>query len=1030
MRPLELRLRNFRSFYGDGHTFTFRGRRLIGVVGPIGSGKSTILDAIAFALYGKTPRIARSTRSLIHQRAQHAAVALRFEVEGEVWEAARLLRRTGASQHALYRLPADTEEPAPDKKFSFVREVNHQIEELLGLDFDGFGRSVLLAQGQFAQFLSAPPAARDKVLKGVFGHQRVGAIRDLAKQAVGRSRHETEKLDIRIEHVEAARTRLVQHREDLAEATARLGQLEEVLPRFEALAARIDQAEKVRDLADRRLAELRERSAELPDPVWSEKALAMVEQAGLKVSSAEQKLQVVSDRLVEAEEHLESEEFEQELERVEESTELLSQLEAVRVGIEARLDDLSRRAREIPDRLEGERVVLQAERGSARRVEADREWSTASTVLERAERVLLSDDFLERRRRAEEASTLMVRVHAADLSLQDAVLESRQATDNLAEDEAAETEARSALDRAGSSRERVETAARQATSRLAVARDRLQEALHADMAGSLRERLASGDACPVCEQPVHRVPPAAGGDTDAARRRVERARSERDTTEKLVRSAVGTEQAARARLDASAERRAASILSLVELRGKEEQRHAQLAKYQDRLRGLLGDGPPEVRLDEERAALDGLTAAAEEARVARDEARAALDEAMEEQRRVQEAVSDLRTRIGTLGAMLHADFPAPESGPGAVRQGLAHLDNEWRRTIANLTDDLRREQQKIEAAALQRTKAQARVDAFRQAASDARTARDQARDSLDKAVTLEKQARRKLSDLLARIGSLGVVLHSNFRIPRDDPDALRAALASLHEGWRHETGELEATVERSHSERGKATAGLQELRDEYRIDGSIDSALAELRAKHDHIAAEVDRHEKLVAGLDGLREERRKRQDEVRLNQRLVRDLTDARFIRFLLDEERADLSELGSEHFERLSSGRYRFTGDGQFHVVDLNSADAIRRADSLSGGETFLASLSLALALAEMVGRGGGRLDAFFLDEGIGTLDPEHLDLAMAGIESLVSQRHQRLVVVVSHVPELRERIEDLIELDKAALTGDSVVVAGAMP
>ena len=138
-------------------------------------------------------------------------------------------------------------------------------------------------------------------------------------------------------------------------------------------------------------------------------------------------------------------------------------------------------------------------------------------------------------------------------------------------------------------------------------------------------------------------------------------------------------------------------------------------------------------------------------------------------------------------------------------------------------------------------------------------------------------------------------------------------------------------------------------------------------------------------------------------------------------------LSGLGSEHFERLSSGRYRFAEDGKFDVMDLNAAEAVRRADSLSGGETFLASLGLALGLAEMVGRRGGRLDAFFLDEGFGTLDPEHLDLAMEGIESLVSDREQRLVMVVSHVSEVRERIEDLIELDNDSTTGDSRVVSG---
>ena len=203
--------------------------------------------------------------------------------------------------------------------------------------------------------------------------------------------------------------------------------------------------------------------------------------------------------------------------------------------------------------------------------------------------------------------------------------------------------------------------------------------------------------------------------------------------------------------------------------------------------------------------------------------------------------------------------------------------------------------------------------------------------------------------------------------------------------------------------------------------------MAAAGAQRDQLQAYIEQDEQQLAGAEELAAERKAHRAEVRLHERLVKDLTDARFVRFLLDEERAVLAGLGSEHFERLSSGRYRFTEDGEFSVVDLNAAEAVRRADSLSGGETFLASLGLALGLAEMVGRRGGRLDAFFLDEGFGTLDPEHLDLAMEGIESLVSAREQRLVVVVSHVPEVQNRIEDLIVLGNDPLTGDSKVVSG---
>ena len=82
MRPLELTVEGFRSYRGRA-TFDWRGRRLVGIVGPIGSGKSTVLDAVAFALYGKTPSVERDTRTLIHQQLDQCHVELRFSAHGQ-----------------------------------------------------------------------------------------------------------------------------------------------------------------------------------------------------------------------------------------------------------------------------------------------------------------------------------------------------------------------------------------------------------------------------------------------------------------------------------------------------------------------------------------------------------------------------------------------------------------------------------------------------------------------------------------------------------------------------------------------------------------------------------------------------------------------------------------------------------------------------------------------------------------------------------------------------------------------------------
>ena len=111
MRPLELTIEGFRS-YRERVTFDWRGRRLVGIVGPIGSGKSSILDAVSFALYGKTPQVEGATKSLIHQLADQSHVELRFQVDGQVWRAVRSLRRKGASGHQLELLADDSPDAA------------------------------------------------------------------------------------------------------------------------------------------------------------------------------------------------------------------------------------------------------------------------------------------------------------------------------------------------------------------------------------------------------------------------------------------------------------------------------------------------------------------------------------------------------------------------------------------------------------------------------------------------------------------------------------------------------------------------------------------------------------------------------------------------------------------------------------------------------------------------------------------------------------------------------------------------------
>ena len=174
-----------------------------------------------------------------------------------------------------------------------------------------------------------------------------------------------------------------------------------------------------------------------------------------------------------------------------------------------------------------------------------------------------------------------------------------------------------------------------------------------------------------------------------------------------------------------------------------------------------------------------------------------------------------------------------------------------------------------------------------------------------------------------------------------------------------------------------------------------------------------DRRAEIVAERDRLAERRQ-------VHDLLAEHLGARGFEAWLLDEALDVLLDGASRWLEQLSSGRYALAVDDKnaFVVIDHANADERRLARTLSGGETFLASLALALALAEQVGElaaGGGRsLEAIFLDEGFGTLDPDTLDVVASAIEELGATG--RMVGVVSHVRDLAERVPVRFEVTKA--------------
>ena len=180
----------------------------------------------------------------------------------------------------------------------------------------------------------------------------------------------------------------------------------------------------------------------------------------------------------------------------------------------------------------------------------------------------------------------------------------------------------------------------------------------------------------------------------------------------------------------------------------------------------------------------------------------------------------------------------------------------------------------------------------------------------------------------------------------------------------------------------------------------------------------IERLEKDLTRAGELRDQQKTLEAQAALASTLAQHLRANELLAYIQEEALRRLAEDGSRHLEALSQRRYSLVVEEQeFAVVDHWNADRQRSVKTLSGGETFLASLALALALAEGLaglaaeGHAGEALESLFLDEGFGTLDPETLGQVIQALDAL--HGGERMVGVVTHIPELAAQLPARVEV-----------------
>ncbi|MFH8883432.1 AAA family ATPase [Streptomyces californicus] len=957
--------------------------------GPTGAGKTSVLDAVCFALYGAVPGARQSPGASL--RSDHAPADLPTEVQLELTVGGRRLEvtRSPSQPRPKKRGEGFTMEKAqsrlrgydPERGWHALskshQEIGEELTQLIGMSRDQFCQVVLLPQGDFARFLRADAEARGRLLGRLFDTRRFAAVEERLAEL---RRGAEAKVTAADERVLALAQRTAQAAgpagAEAAPVTARPGEpgLAEAVLTWAAI-ARSTARERL-DTAHAVLAAAEDRQRAARGALEAERELARLQQ---RYAETLRRAEALEGR------RGEHDACQRRLERA-------RRADRVAPALELR-EEAEREYRTASDGLDRARSLLSPElrdAGADRLAELERTFQQELYALDAAreaeERSAGIDGERLRLNREARADDELIRDADAWLADWDTTRTALKERVDASQEAATRAEqlagllapARRRLD-AAHRRDALATDVRQAEERLTGAREHeldarkswldLRERRLRGIAAELASGLVAGEPCTVCGSAEHPAP-ASPGDGHVDRATEERALAAQRSAEEA--RAHAEQQLGRVR-----ERHAAAE---TEARGDDAHASLTVAELQ-----ALAD-----RLADEHAAAHRLAAATNPAREALAAAEREHAERLEQR---QEAHGRMSARTAAREA-LDAEQARLEERITAARGASAsvaeHADRLTRR-VARLADAARAVHAEQEAARRRKEADDRLSDAAFKAGFDTPEAA---------AATLLGAAEQRELQHRVDAWQAEAAAVADRRAERDAREAAERSAArpgaaeSAHE-----------TAERLLREAASARAAARDRCAE--LDRLSEQAADEVR-RLGPVRQEYERIARLAGLAAGTSAD----------NERKMR------LESYVLAARLEQVAAAATARLQRMSSGRYtlvhsdartggRRAGLG-LHVVDAWTGSE-RDTATLSGGETFFASLALALGLADVVTEeaGGVRLDTLFIDEGFGSLDDQTLDEVLDVLDSL--RERDRSVGIVSHVADLRRRIPARLEVVK---------------
>ena len=944
---------------------------LVAITGPTGSGKTTLLDAICVALYNKTPRLSgrgsQNPNHLISHSQNEGSAELHFIANGTryvaSWSAKRgkspsvrlekRLKNAAARELISDRLSRSGKAVGPSQN-----TVSEEVEAILGLDFDAFKRSVMLAQGEFAAFLKAKGEERRVILEATGG---IG-IYDLLKDALNEKKRE----------VEDAHSNIQSKLDGIPEATP-----EQLSEKKKQLAQSQKEAEKL----DSQNKSLQGRITKEEQRKRDHGALQSSEERHAELIQQKPRIDALKDELEAAQraDKLRAEKLAYDTakkNRDEASKELQ------KAGKEKR--DAEQNAQEdLEDFHKKERSYLESLSELHSRLSS--EHSDAESALEEANRRLnnltsanTQQDWEEIKKQAQSARSIAQGFETLSASLADANEESQRKTREKAGYEAklvsVETDLKAKEQTLQDAKQHVQEC--EEARKLAMLANPIQE---------LRLRLQDGEACLVCgatDHPVSDHPPhedlgdqladaetalsAAKEKEQSAQKQLNAARITYAQNEQGIKSAISE-------IEKVAEKIKKSQSDQTELQAEWEKRY------------------PRVEISSAWI----------------DEQITKADDGIGEIRSAETACKDAQGKRDSLGKDLATYKRKVEDETDAfLRHGLDTAAVIWpdeRLPISELEESAL-SKETVRAEAKEQSQTSAGVRSQKQTLYDLR--KKTYGDSVD---TFEK-AQRTYLDKLAE---------ANFESPEQHEAASRSE---------EDQKDIGAEIDGYENELRTLEEKIKELREQFENAPFVEKLLKQLETGQEQVQDKLIEANRRIGSIGRdiaalkeniqKREEIQKQLEEARQEMdrwlRLHETIPSNKLRDFAVEFLFQQMISLANEQLEQLTEQRYQLKveGIGNLAVIDCWNANEERPVETLSGGESFLTSLALALALSEL-SQGRAQLHSLFLDEGFGTLDAQTLDTAIAALEGLRMQG--RNIYLISHIQELTRRLPVKIEVKK---------------